>query len=123
MIDPALDRGVGQDTGGVLEGSGGKPAVGVERGADRTQDNVSGGGGAAALGDDGFVCQFVATATNDIAGEKLGITRFVDPDLVTHLADDGLEVFIMNTDALGFVNSLDFFDEVFLTGPKTLDLQ
>src|SRR3989344_5135771 len=121
MVDLAFGGTVSENTGGVLEGSGGKPAVGIERSPDGTQDDVSSSSRIAPLGDDAFVGHFIAPSRNNVSREEAGVTWIIDPDLITHLTNDNLEMFVVDADALRFVNGLDFFNEIFLRSSDAFD--
>ena len=48
------------------------------------------------------------------AVEEVGVAGILDADLAEHLADDDLDVFVVDLDFLEAVDLLDFVDEVFL---------
>ena len=47
-------------------------------------------------------------AVDEGAGEQVGIARLVHPDLAHHLADDNLDVLVVDVNALHPVGALDF---------------
>ena len=47
-------------------------------------------------------------------GQVVGVALLVDPHLLEHLADDQLDVLVVDVDALGLVDLLDLLDEVLL---------
>ena len=51
---------------------------------------------------------------DDGAGQEIGIARLFDPDFPHHLADDDLDVLIVDINALLAVHSQDFLRQVFL---------
>ena len=49
------------------------------------------------------------------AGEQVGIARVLHPDLAHHLADDDLDVLVVDVNALLTVDLLDLLDQVVVT--------
>ena len=57
------------------------------------------------------------------AGQEIGVARILDPDLPHHLADDDLDVLVVDIDALHPVGALHFLDQVVLHRFGTADGQ
>ena len=55
-------------------------------------------------------------AVDQLRRQLLEVARLVDPDLLEHLADDDLDVLVVDRDALAPVDPLDLPDEVALDG-------
>ena len=58
-----------------------------------------------------------------IAPEERGVARIGDLHLAQHLADDDLDVLVVNLDALEAVNFLHFVDQVLLQVLRSADLE
>ena len=58
-----------------------------------------------------------------VAPEKRGVARIGDLHLAQHLADDDLDVLVVDLDALEAVNFLHFVDEVLLQILRSADLE
>ena len=57
------------------------------------------------------------------AGKQRGAAGLIDLDLAHHLADDNLNVLVVDVNALETVNLLDFLDDVVVDGVGALDGQ
>jgi hypothetical protein len=53
---------------------------------------------------------------DQLGRQQLAVARLVDADLAEHLADDDLDVLVVDRDALAAIDLLDFLDEVALDG-------
>ena len=114
LVDAAHGGGLGEDAGGVLEGGRGDEGVGLEGGlGDAQEGGFAFGGAFAFLGHLG-VDLFEDVAGDLLAVEEVGVARVLDADFAEHLADDDLDVFVVDLDFLEAVDLLDFVDEVFL---------
>src|SRR4026209_740037 len=73
-----------------------------------------GGGGAAALGRAPVVALREVEPVDQLGRQQLAVARLVDADLAQHLANDDLDVLVVDGDALAAVDLLDFLDQVAL---------
>ena len=112
IISLGLDGGVGEDSGGFLEGSRGEEALGFEGGlGDAEQDRF--GDRRAFAGEERLLVLIGEAIDRDlVAWEQRGVATIDDNDFAEHLADDDLQVLIGDADLLGGVDLLDLFDHV-----------
>src|SRR4029450_1218922 len=73
-----------------------------------------GRGRLAALGEDAVVPLREVETVDQPRRQLLAVARLVDPDLLEHLADDDLDVLVVDRDALAAVDPLDLLDQVAL---------
>ena len=112
----AVDGGLGEHPGRLLEGRGGEERRRVQRRlGDAEQDRLR-RRGLAALGEDAVVDLLEVEAIDELGRQQLAVARLVDADLAEHLADDDLDVLVVDRDALAPVDLLDFLDQVALDG-------
>ena len=112
----AVDGGLGEHPGRLLEGRRGEEAGGVERGLGHAQQHGLGRGRLAALGQDAVVVLLELEPIDQLRREQVDVARLVDADLAEHLPDDDLDVLVVDRDALALVDLLDFLDQVALDG-------
>ena len=112
----AVDGGLGEHPGRLLEGRRGEEARGVERGLGHAEEHGLGRGRLAALGEDAVVVLLELEAVDELGRQQIDVARLVDADLAQHLADDDLDVLVVDRDALAPVDLLDLLDEVALDG-------
>ena len=110
----AVDGGLGQHAGGLLEGGRREEAAGVERRLGDAQQHGLRGGRLAALGQDLVVDLLELELVDELEGQLLGVARLVDAHLAQHLPDDDLDVLVVDGHALAAVHALDLLDEVAL---------
>ena len=110
----AVDGGLGEHPGRLLEGRRGEEAGGVERGLGHAEEHGLGRGGLAALGQDAVVDLLEVEPVDQLGRQQLAVARLVDADLAQHLADDDLDVLVVDRHALAAVDLLDLLDEVAL---------
>jgi len=108
----AHDRGLGEDAGGLLEGRGGEERGGRERGLRDAEEHGLRGGGLAAGRDGARVDLLELEAVEELHRQELGVTGLLDADLAEHLADDDLDVLVVDGDALAAVDPLHLGDHV-----------
>ena len=72
--------------------------------------------GLAALGQDAVVDLLEVEAIDQLGRQQVRVARLVDADLAQHLADDDLDVLVVDRHALAAVDLLDFLDQVALDG-------
>ena len=117
-VDLALDRRLGEHAGGLLEGGRRDEGAGLQaRLGDAEQDRHAVAG---------FLPSAISLSFIDVelelvdllAREQVGVARLGDLDLLQHLADDHLDVLVVDRHALQPVDVLDLVDEV---GGKRLD--
>ena len=73
--------------------------------------------------DQSFVGLVVIQEVYHVARKEFGISVFLDADLLQHLANDNLDMLIVDFYTLQTVNSLYLADHVILNGTYTFDLQ
>src|ERR1017187_6279459 len=123
VIDLGASRGLSQHAGGVLERSSAEEAFGLQRGLrDAKQHRLSLGWLAAHLLD-ARVLFFKVELVDLFAPEEPGVARLGDANLAQHLAHDGLNVLIVDGDALQPIDFLDLIDEVLLQLLRTAYVQ
>ena len=126
-IDLALDGGFGQHSGCLLEGSGRHEGLGNQRGLGDAQQNRHTGGKAgftSLLGS--LLSDFLVDADelalfNMDARNQGRFATVIDPYLAHHLTDNHFNVLVVDINALGAVNALNFLDEVVLNGQLAAD--
>src|SRR5690606_958899 len=77
---------------------------------------------AAGLADPG-VGLFQFQRIHQLAGQQVGVARILDLHLAEHLADDDLDVLVVDLHALHPVDPLDLLQQVKLHAPRALDLE
>jgi len=118
VVDLALDGGLGEYFGRLLEGRGGHPAVGCERRlCDAEQDRRAGGESESLFpGVDARLDRLVGILelvdVDGGAGEQIGAAGILDADLAHHLADNDFDVLVVDIDALLTVHLLDFLHQI-----------
>ena len=134
MVHLALDGRLGQHLGGLLEGRGGHPAVGGQGRLGDTHQQLGEGGlperlavllglaGGVALADEGIGVLHLQHVAHG-AGQQLGVAGFLHADLAHHLADDDLDMLIVDIHALLTVHLQNLLDEVVVHGAGAADTQ
>src|SRR5580765_1209251 len=122
-VRTTLHRGLGEHPGRLLEGGGREPGVGRERGLGDAHELGTTRSRLAALGHDATVLVLEATALGEHAGQQVGVTGLDDRDATQHLADDDLDVLVVDRHTLLDVDLLDLVHEVLLRGPGAQDAQ
>src|SRR5690606_28268765 len=89
---------------------------------DAHQDGTA-GGGLPALGHDGPVGLLEDRPLDQVARQQLGVARLEDVHPLQHLADDDLDVLVVDRHALRPVDLLDLLDQVELHGAGAEDAQ
>ena len=110
----AVDRGLGEHPGRLLERRRREEARRVEGGLRHAEQDDLRGRGLAALGQDAVVRLLEVEAVDELGREEVRVARLVDADLAEHLPDDDLDVLVVDRDALAPVDLLDFLDQVAL---------
>ena len=119
----ALDRGLGEHPRRLLEGGGGQPRLGRER---RLRDPHELGttlGRALALGHEPLVHVGELPGVSLLTRQERRVTRLRHGDPAEHLADDDLDVLVVDRHALLPVHLLHLVAEVLLGGPDAVDVQ
>jgi hypothetical protein len=96
----AVDGGLGQHPGRLLEGGGGQEGARVQRRLGHAEQHGLGRGGLAALGQDPVVDLLELEAVDQLGRQQVGVTGRVDRDLAQHLPHDDLDVLVGDGDAL-----------------------
>ena len=129
MVDLALDGSIGEHLRRLLEGGRRQEALGRERGLGDAHEHVLGRGGHEvglprrdALGDGAVGCAELMQI-HDRAGQQIRAAGIVDADLTHHLADDDLDVLIVDVNALLTVDLLDLLNDILLAGVHAADAQ
>ncbi len=100
VIHLAGDRGLGQDAGGLLEGGRRDEALGRQRGlGDAEQQRGRGRGLAAGLGHP-IILALEEVARYLLLEQEVGVARVDDLHEAHHLADDDLDVLVVDGHAL-----------------------
>ena len=133
VVHLALDGGLGEDLGGLLEGGGGQEGLGGQGGLGDTHDEAGGHGelqlqtvvGLAGVdaGLDGALGVLELDEVDGGAAEEVGVAGVLHADLPHHLAGDDLDVLVVDINALLTVGLLDFLDEVVVHGVDAADAQ
>ena len=118
VIDLALDGSLGEDLCGLLEGCRRQEALGCQRRLCDTHEKL----GIGCLGKsllacrdslvDLAVCGFQLADINGGAGQKLGASRILYPDLAHHLTHNDLDMLIVDINALLTVDLLNLLDDI-----------
>ena len=113
----AVDGGLGQHPGRLLEGRRGEEADDVLSDAlvtpSRTVWAVAGSPPSARTR---LLCLLELEAVDQLGRQQVDVARLVDADLAEHLPDDDLDVLVVDRDALAPVDLLDLLDQVALDG-------
>ena len=123
VIHAGASGSLGEDTGGVLEGSGAEEALGFERGLGDAEQDRLGLGRLAAHALDALVLFLEFKFVHLLAPEERGVARLGDAHLSQHLADDDFDVLVVNGDTLEPIDFLDFIDQVLLEFLRTADVE
>ena len=116
----ALEGGVGQDLGGLLERGRREERLRRERGLGDPQDPLLALGRRAAVLLGLLVDLLELVPVLERAGQERGGALRLDLDLLHHLTHDQLDVLVVDVDALRLVDPLDLADDVLLgLGPAT----
>src|SRR5690606_7613299 len=108
----ASDGGLGEHAGGLLERRRRQERLGRQRGlGDAQQDRLEPGRDLAAGLQAGVLLQH-ALPLGLLAGQEAAVARVGDLDLAQHLADDHLDVLVVDLHALQAVDVLDLLDQV-----------
>jgi len=123
VIHASFQRCFGEHPGRLLEGGGGDEGLAGEGGlGDAQQLRFAGGGGAIFL-EGGLVDLLEAMLVHLLVDDEGGVAHFGDLHPAHHLADDGLDVLVVDGHALGPVDFLDFVEQEGLEGLVALDFQ
>src|SRR6185437_5159719 len=114
VVHLALDRGFGEHARGLLEGSGGDEAVGRERSLGDAEQQRTPSGGLEAERDDALVLFAEVELVHLLVHQEFGVADVLDPHPAHHLADNHLDVLVVDVDALEAVHLLDLVDQVVL---------
>ena len=118
-----VDRRVGEDAGGLLEGGRREPRLGRQRRLGDAHEHRTTGGGLAALGDHAAVLLLEATRSTRSDGSRLVSPDSMHRDPAQHLPHDDLDVLVVDGHALAAVHRLDLVHQVLLRLADTQDAQ
>src|SRR5262245_13480029 len=114
VIDAARDRRLGQHAGRLLERRRRDERLGRERGLGDAEQQRFGRRGLAVFVLDAGVLVGEAEAVDLLFEQEVGVADVLDPHPAQHLADDHLDVFVVDVHALKPVDLLDCVDQVAL---------
>src|SRR5437870_1120192 len=114
LVRLARDGRLGEHARGLLERRGRDEAVGRQRGLRDAEQHGLRRGGALALRDDPLVLLLEPELVHELAHDELRVADLFDPDASEHLADDDLDVLVVDRDALEAVDLLHLVHEVAL---------
>src|SRR6516225_7921852 len=112
LVAAAVDRRIGQDSRGLLERRRTQPRVGGQRRLRDTHQHRPAGRGLAALGHHPAVLRLELRTVDQRAGQELRRARVDDGDPAQHLANDHLDVLVVDRHTLSAVDLLDLTDQV-----------
>ena len=115
------DGCLGEHAAGLLEGRRRKEAVRCERGFGDAEQHALCRCGHAARHDRLLVLFLEVEHIGELPGKHIGGACVLDADLSEHLADDDLDVFIVDIDALRTVDGLDFVEDIILHALDAFD--
>src|SRR4051812_23878083 len=113
-VDLALERRVGEDLRGLLEGGRREERVRRQRRLGDAEDDLRGDRGLAAVGDHLVVDPLELVPVHELAREQVRVALLLDAHLLEHLAHDQLDVLVVDVHALRLVDLLHLLDEVHL---------
>src|SRR3954467_15948701 len=105
------------------EGGGGQPRLGRERGRGEAHGDGASRSRGAALGDHPTVLLLELRTLGQLTGQQLRLSGLEDVHPLQHLADDDLDVLVVDGHTLRPVDLLDLLDEVQLHRAGTEDPQ
>src|SRR5690606_21529225 len=117
----SFHRGLGEHPGRLLEGCRGEPRLGRERSLGDTHDFLAAFGRTLALEYSRAAHRSEARTVDELARKQLGVTVVDDSHLAEHLANDDLDVLVVDRHTLRAVDALHTVNEVLLHGTDTLD--
>ena len=123
LVALALDGRLGQHPRRLLEGGGGKPALGGQRGLGDPHQFGAALGGNLSLLDQRAVDLGVDLIVNALAGQERCVPRLGHQHPSEHLAHDQLDVLVVNRHSLVAVDLLHLLHQVLLGLPDALDLK
>src|SRR5271157_4933386 len=123
QVDLSERGGVRQDARRLLERRGRDEAFRLERGLGDSKEDGLGLGRLSARLLYPAVVRKERRAVHLLAPEVLAVARVGDPDLAQHLADDDLDVLVVDGDALQAVDLLDLADQELVERGRPEDLQ
>jgi hypothetical protein len=100
-----------------------KEAFRFQRGFGDAKQHGLGFGGLAAFLVHALVLFFELQLVHLLAPQEVRVAGFRDADLAEHLADDDLDVLVVNGDTLQAIDFLDFVDEVLLELLRAADVE
>ena len=119
----ALERRVGEDLGGLLEGGRREERLGRQRGLGDPEDDLLALAGVPPSALVFLLSAFEAAAILQLPREQAGRALRLNPHLLQHLAGDQLDVLVVDVDALGAVHLLHLVDQVDLDRGTAADRQ
>ena len=122
-VRAGVDRRVGEHPRGLLEGRRRQPRLGRERGLGDAHEHRTTGRRGAAFGDDLAVLLLELRPLGQLARKQLGVTRLEDVHPLEHLANDDLDVLVVDRHTLRAVDVLHLLDEVQLDRTRAEDAQ
>src|SRR4051812_45339300 len=111
-VDLALERRVGQDLGGLLEGGRRQERVRGQRRLGDAEDDLREDRGLLALVHHRLVDPGELVPVDQLAGQQVGVALLVHADLLEHLPHDQLDVLVVDVHALRLLALLPLLEEV-----------
>ena len=111
-VDLAVDGGLGEDLGGLLERRRRDEALGREARLGDAEEQRLGDGRLPALAEDALVLLLEAPLLDLVADQEVGVAHLLDAHAAQHLADDHLDVLVVDAHALEAVDLLHLVDQV-----------
>ena len=108
----AVDRGLGEHLGGLLEGRRRDERLRRERGLRDAEEERLGDAGLAAALDHALVLALEDVLLDLLVDEEVRVADVLDAHAAQHLTNDDLDVLVVDGDALQAVDLLDLVDEV-----------
>src|SRR2546425_3661431 len=123
VIDPPRDGRLGQHARRLLEGGGRDERVGRQRGLGDPEQQRPAGRGLPGLAEDPLILGLEAELVHLLVHDELGVAHLLHLHPAHHLADDRLDVLVVDVDALQPVDLLDLVHQVLLQILLPLDAQ
>lgn len=124
VVHAAFQRGLGEeDAGGLLEAGGRDETFRRQGGLGDAQQQGLAGGGLATILEGLLVDLLEAVLVDLLLDDELRVAHVGDEDPAHHLADDHLDVLVVDDHTLGPVDLLDLIDEEGLEGPIAPNLK
>ena len=119
MVDLAVDGGLSQNAGRLLERGGREERIRLQRRLRDSEQNWNCRCRLAALCQDLLVDAIELEPVDPLILKEVGVARIHDADLAQHLSADHLNVLVVGVHALRLIHLLHFVNDVLLNGIRT----